>query len=287
VQRLPDVPGAMDRLGPFTYLRLFLPDLLGAYRRILYLDSDIRIAGSMNPLFDLDMKGAAFAAVDDMMTFDPSSIVEGTPHRLSLGMKEEDPYCNAGVMLIDCEQWRRRRMTQVAIDCMVRIGRLAVLNDQDILNVAFCNAWLPLSPRWNWPSSAFECDVEPVMQPVVFHHIHQKAWESDDPKWRERKLFERALRDTPYRDFMAGRAYHDLKRAVEWHVKRGLQNATFFLPSSRKRIKARKRIGPVGFAAYILRNIEARRFADFAQGISKIDLSALSAAARKHASSAC
>jgi lipopolysaccharide biosynthesis glycosyltransferase len=281
VGQFPDAPDAMRTLGPFACLRLLLPELLEGYRRVLYLDSDIRIAGSLDPLFDLDMKGAPFAAVDDLMKFYPPSIISGTPHRLKIGMKEEDSYFNSGVMLIDCAQWRRKRMTTAAIDCMRRLAPVARFHDQDALNVAFCNEWLPLSPRWNWPPTAFESDVEAVMQPVVFHHIFQKAWNSDDPKWRERKLFESALRDTPYHDFMAGRAYPDFKRAVEWHLKRAFQNATFFLPSSRKRIRARKRVGSTGFAAYILKNIESRRFADFDQEISNIDLSALSGVARK------
>jgi hypothetical protein len=281
VGRLPGFPDAMKTLGPFACLRLFLPELFEGYRRILYLDSDIRIAGSLDPLFDLDMKGAPFAAVDDLMKFHPPSILTGIPHRLKIGMKEADPYFNSGVMLFDCEQWRRKRMTSIALDYMSRLAPVALHYDQDVLNVAFCNEWLPLSPRWNFPPSAFESDVEAVMQPVVFHHIFQKAWQSGNPNWRERKLFESALQETPYRDFMAGRTYRDFKHAVEWHVKRGLQNVTFFLPSSRKRIKARKRIGPIGFAAYILRNIEARRFADVDQGLCKVDLSALSAVARK------
>ena len=167
VHRLPNIPEIWHHWTPFAFLRLFLPDIIPGYRRILYLDCDIRIEGSVAPLFGLDMKGAAIAAVDDVMTFFKptirSEIAPVEKGRRALGFGPDEPYFNSGVLLIDCDRWQRDRMTDAATDCIVRLRTHLLLDqdvlnviqlDQDVLNVIFRKAWLPLSPRWNFPSSS-------------------------------------------------------------------------------------------------------------------------------------
>ena len=69
VSRLPNIPELWQPLTPFAFLRLLLTDVIPGYRRILYLDSDIRVDGSVAPLFKLDMKGTTIAAVDDVISY--------------------------------------------------------------------------------------------------------------------------------------------------------------------------------------------------------------------------
>jgi lipopolysaccharide biosynthesis glycosyltransferase len=279
IGRLPNIPELFDRLTPFTYLRLFVADILEGYRRVLYLDCDIRVDGSIAPLLRLDMKGAPFAAVDDGVTFYRPSIEAGLPHLDELGFRPGEPYLNAGVLLIDCDRWRRDRMTRAAIDCMNRLGTIAKFHDQDVLNVAFRASWLPLSPRWNFPDFAFETDVEDIIKPVVYHHIFVKPWQFETANRRETRRFREALRSTPYGDFLKKPTFHQIKRVVEARAKHVIQNATFFLPSSRKRIRikvrARSNIGQE-VVAHIIKNVRSHRFADIDQNISVVDVPALS-----------
>lgn len=285
IGRLPNVPGLLDRLGPFTFLRLFVADMFEDYRRVLYLDCDIRVDGSIAPLLRLDMKGAAIAAVDDVMTYWHPGMVVGTPHPhlAALGFEPEWPYFNAGVMLLDCERWRRDQMTSAALECLSRLGPMAVHCDQDALNVAFRAQWLPLSPRWNFPAVAFETGVETVLKPVLYHHTHYKPWIFGRAIRREAKKFRQAMRSTPYHPFHERPTPHRVKRLIEGRIKELIQNATFFLASSRKRIEERKRMEARtpsvvrSGTAYIVKSVESHRFADVDQKISVIDVAALSA----------
>jgi lipopolysaccharide biosynthesis glycosyltransferase len=289
--RIPIIPGLVHNFTSFGFLRLFLAELLEGYRRILYLDCDVRVDGPLQPLFDIDLKGAAFAAVDDVLTFYPPLLAKQIPHRAALGIANE-PYFNSGVLLVDAERWKRARMGSVAIECLARLGTLVKMPDQDALNVAFCKQWLPLSPRWNFPFHAYESDIEALIKPVVRHHLQQKPWVRHQivPK-RERRHFRAAMQDTPFRDFVESTA-HQHKRWIEWRLKRFLQDATFFLPASQQRIQERddwhsyRAMGGPSLAAFILDNVRSGRFADVDQGISTIDIGKLVALTRSQISAA-
>src|SRR5690348_16363593 len=56
IGRLPNVPERWHPFTQFAYLRLFIPGIIQGYRRLLYLDCDIRIDGALEPLLELDMQ---------------------------------------------------------------------------------------------------------------------------------------------------------------------------------------------------------------------------------------
>jgi lipopolysaccharide biosynthesis glycosyltransferase len=265
------------RMAPFGFLRLFVPEMLEGYRRILYLDCDIRIDGSIAPILEVDLKGAAFAAADDVMTYCVPGLPAGVRHpRINnLDFQPDWSYFNSGVMLIDCEQWRRTGMTGEVIDCMARLGSSKkFIDDQDALNLAFRTRWVALSPRWNFPTLAFATDIEAIIKPVVYHHTYYKPWIFGRAIRRERRKFQKAMRETPYKVFEEKASFHQVKRLVEAHAKKIIQNATFFLPSSRQRLEARspKSIAR-RVAAEIVRSIREHRYID--EDISAMDVSAL------------
>jgi lipopolysaccharide biosynthesis glycosyltransferase len=144
--------------------------------------------------------------------------------------------------------------------------------DQDVLN-AIVKDWLPLSPRWNFPSDAFETEIEKMLAPVLYHNL-SKAWDFGQANRRELALFRKAIGETPFSDFALRPQFKQVQRFVEKRVKQLVQRATFFLPSSRRRLQARNIQGTL--ARHIIRGVKASRFADVEQGLSTIDIPALS-----------
>jgi lipopolysaccharide biosynthesis glycosyltransferase len=281
VSRLPNIPELWRSLTPFTFLRLLLPDVVPGYRRILYLDCDIRIDGPVAPLFKLDMRGCTIAAVDGFGTYYRpihSKRLESDQARMGqLGFDTTDPYFNAGVLLIDCDQWRRDGMTDAAMDCIKQFGLSLTSYDQDVLNIIFRKAWVPLSSRWNFPSQLMETKIESILAPVVYHNL-LKPWVFGLASRREVAHFKAALNATPYQDFLQGPPpYRQVKYIMETRAKELMQYATFFLPSSYQRLKHRspRRIQRV-VAEHLIGNVRSRRFADVDQGMSAINVSALS-----------
>ena len=73
--------------------------------RLLYLDADILIEKRLDALFSLDMRGHAVAAVHDAGIVVKSNRAS---HTRAQPIQRDKDYFNAGVMLIDREQWLKR-----------------------------------------------------------------------------------------------------------------------------------------------------------------------------------
>ena len=94
--------------------------------RLLYLDCDTLITGSLAPLMTMELQGKAAAMAQDSLAY---------PYKATVGFAPEEAYCNAGVLLIDTAAWRAHGCTQKLIDHLRGTRKDYVMADQDILNV--------------------------------------------------------------------------------------------------------------------------------------------------------
>src|SRR5262249_16597258 len=105
-QVLPLIPQSHYTID--TYTRLwpgdFFPDDV---TRVLYLDADIVVVGNIAPLWSTDLEGALLGTID----------IPGAEQGVKLlGMRAEDGYFNAGVLLIDLKQWRETGAMNSVLD---------------------------------------------------------------------------------------------------------------------------------------------------------------------------
>ena len=128
---LTDAPTS-DRYPKAIYYRIFaakyLPHTLD---RVLYLDPDLIVRKSLRTLYGMPMGAAFFAAASHIRAF---------LHRfneLHLGMGEDDPYINSGVMLMNLEALRAKQDTQAVFDYMERHKGRLMLPDQDIITALY------------------------------------------------------------------------------------------------------------------------------------------------------
>lgn len=147
-----DVAGlpAMRNIQRLVWYRTFLPELLPALERILYLDADTLVIDTLEPLWNTELGGRLFAAVPNVIH--PSLRAE----RLrALGLPEAAPYFNSGVMLMDLVAMRRQGFTQRVLDYARQAHARLIWGDQDAINAVFPESWLALHPRWNCMNSLF------------------------------------------------------------------------------------------------------------------------------------
>lgn len=143
-----------DRLLPLNPRAHYTPDIwtrLWVERffdpdtdRVLYLDSDIVVVGSLAPLWNADLHGALLGAVD----------IPGSQRGIeNLGLCSEDGYFNSGVLLIDLAQWRRTRALEAVLDYVSANHECLRDPDQDALNACFYARRKRLEYKWNaiWP----------------------------------------------------------------------------------------------------------------------------------------
>ncbi|WP_137150276.1 glycosyltransferase family 8 protein [Devosia sp. FKR38] len=161
------------RLSNIVYARLMIDRLVGPeVERVLYLDCDMLVRDNIEKLYDIDMEGHPIAAVRDSIG---AFITGGRDLRSNADLFNiADPYFNAGMVLIDVQQWRAAdligRMEQALADgVMARI-----YYDQDFLNLVFARNWLQLPWRWNTIDARH---AHEGLDPAILHYTGKtKPW---------------------------------------------------------------------------------------------------------------
>ncbi|MDO4998082.1 MAG: glycosyltransferase family 8 protein [Neisseria sp.] len=166
-----------------AYYRLLLPELIDEHR-LVYLDCDMLINGSIQSFNDVDLGDKVIAAIDDFaikIQGDYGYLVqENDPIyqqfcRFKGGLFEE--YFNSGVLLIDAKAWREQG---ICFDLLhfVKMRCNFRHHDQDILNFYFYKNWLPLSHFFNLQIEALWTNQILVEKPPVIIHFtgKHKPW---------------------------------------------------------------------------------------------------------------
>jgi lipopolysaccharide biosynthesis glycosyltransferase len=141
------------RISETTYLRLLIPKLLpDAFQRAIYLDADLVVARDLTPLWTLPMEGNAVLAVQDF-SIQRLDHPKGVRRHRDLGLSGNAPYFNAGVLVLDLEQWRRQGIAGQVFDYLHEYRNDINEVDQDGLNAVLAERWKPLDLRWNQQSN--------------------------------------------------------------------------------------------------------------------------------------
>lgn len=162
-----------------SYLRILAADLLGAeIDRILYLDCDLVVLGTLSALWETDIGAHSLAAAPDLY---------GGFRRQALGMPANSPYVNAGVLLLNLARWRRERIAERLIRFIEDRGELT-FHDQDAINAVLHDSILLLERRWNVQAQMYRAKRRAVgadhavireacRSPAILHYAGpEKPW---------------------------------------------------------------------------------------------------------------
>ena len=114
------------------YYRLFASDLLPAsLGRILYLDVDIVVIQSLKELYTMDFEDNLYIAC--------SHVSENMTHLNAkrLGLNEDVPYINTGVLLMNLIALRKQLNKQDILNYVNTYKKKLVLFDQDVLTALY------------------------------------------------------------------------------------------------------------------------------------------------------
>ena len=216
-------------MSAFSYARLLAADhWLRDYDRLLYIDSDTRIAGALTPLLELDLGHAMAAMAEDCGRYlgAAGGRENWDEYRAATGLPLDAPYYNAGVMLLDAARWREEGLGRQA-EAMVRArGPALRFMDQDVLNVLLAGRIAELSPRWNFMTHYMGLGLEAAVQPRILHYANVlKPWR--DPEWAalydkaDARAFARLFADSPWPDFV----HKGLGATLPWRKRAALRAA--------------------------------------------------------------
>lgn len=142
-----------DHLTIATYYRLLMADILPKkIDKILYLDCDIIINGSILEFWNTLLDGYALAAVEELGCSFPDVYKR-------LNYDEKYGYFNAGVILVNLAYWRACDMTKRFFDYMLSNSDKLISHDQDVLNALLHDKCIHVSCQWNVEEAFYHYSV--------------------------------------------------------------------------------------------------------------------------------
>ncbi len=113
-----------------AYYRL-LPPAHNQEEKLLYLDSDLLIRGSLREVWETNIEEYYLAAVQS----------PGIKWHQDLGVSRESGYFNSGVMLINLKKWRETDFSRKVIDYIAAHPNAIWFADQCGLNALSVGKW--------------------------------------------------------------------------------------------------------------------------------------------------
>ena len=210
-----------------SYARLFVGEMLPEdVDRLLYFDCDILVNGDISSLWNTNLGDNIIGAVQDQVFGEI---------KVAVGLNVNDPYFNAGILLINIEKWRKENLTNLSKDFIESHNGCVIHHDQGVLNGLLKNRWKRLPLKYNVMTihylfsqsrarcffhehSSFYNDEEIAdarHNPVILHFtpsFTSHPWEKNC-KHPLRDLYKTVLNNTPW----AGTPLE--KEKSRWYVK--------------------------------------------------------------------
>jgi len=155
-----------------AWFRIKLPDMCKDLDKILYLDCDTLVRGSLEELFAMDLEGKYLAGVKDVWG------VNKYVKRLNM---QSDVYVNSGMLLFNCDYCRREKFFDKVVDFAINNEKIIEFCDQDSINKVVDEKKLILNPKYNfmdtwWRGGYYEFEgreeqeyLEAKENPVIVH----------------------------------------------------------------------------------------------------------------------
>lgn len=185
------------------YFRLWIPELLDVYKKVIYLDSDIVVNKCLADLYQTDLTQYELAGVRDFNNEGHRRYVQE-----SLGVSA-DGYINSGVLVFNTARCRASDFRRKCLDTLVKIKQLSC-PDQDVMNIVCANKIKLLDSGWNYlwnygfvhyrqpPDGAawFDDDLQNAQDKKFIVHFSSAIKPWNYPLYEDAELFWKYARQT-------------------------------------------------------------------------------------------
>lgn len=244
VERYTFFVGNKENFTKESYYRLLIPELMGEYTKVLYLDGDMVALTDVAELYQTDLEGYLLASSRDLCGmiayYNPLTDLRKYRNK-SLGLKEPDNYFIAGMLLINVPEFRKQYTTKYLLEFAT--SRDWRQHDQDVLNV-LCEgktkmvsaSWDVMVPEFNeYLPKRLRTELEESIENAKIVHFggDRKPWLCMDAPFSE--YFWRYAAQTPYiqeiirRRIESGRGMYSVRSAMEQEFWEGKAGARYIL----------------------------------------------------------
>ena len=196
-----------DYYSKTTYYRLFIAEMFPEYDKAIYIDSDTVVQGDVSRMYHTDIGDSYVGACHEQAMVQVDEY--GTYVEKVIGISRHN-FFNAGVLLINCHQFRIRFILDKFIQYL-HTYNFVVTQDEDYLNLICKDHVFWLDQRWN--TEIFGEIPYPISEAFVLHYIMtSKPWHYED--CRHGDIFWKYAEQTSVYDEILDvlRAYTDEER---------------------------------------------------------------------------
>ena len=108
-----------------TFGRLFEASSLPNLDKVIHVDCDTVVNGSLKSIWDMDMSHAVVAGAPDCLS---------DAYKLNIGLRPSDTYVNAGLLVLNLERIRKLNLEQKFLRYIGNKSKLLTYVDQEVLN---------------------------------------------------------------------------------------------------------------------------------------------------------
>ena len=153
-----------------TLYRMFIPEVLEALSKVIYLDCDVVVNLDLQELWAIDMEGKSIAGAFDEI-HEHTNLTPARKLQLRFSGIKPDEYINAGVTVMDLQRIRERgQFSQIASEWLIHHQHLPLFPDQDALNAIFAGDIKFIDAKFN------VYDLEQDLSGCIVHMWRGKPW---------------------------------------------------------------------------------------------------------------
>ena len=170
-EKFGNIPVRTEQFPIESFFRFLLPEVLSNIDRVIYLDVDILVKGSLLDLYEYNLENHLLGAVIEA---DIYSYYKWYLDSLEFA---EDSYFSSGVLLLDLEKMRLENVTKKLLDLAFSNALNYKFPDQDILNIYFKNNFKKLPITYNYTDKR-KLDNQLKDDEVIIEHFNGdiKPW---------------------------------------------------------------------------------------------------------------
>ena len=225
------------RLSSAIYYRLFIPELMNKYDKVIYLDGDTIILEDLKILFSFDIKDMYAGAVIDYNIIKDMSRSFKNHVQTTLEMNDVSHYFNSGVLILNINLIRKNFTTEYFIHQAEIKGEKH--HDQDVLNSLFYGKVSFLPPRYNsmWMNEGLYSPLpdgkDAVVNPAIIHFTGGvKPWLKDGAERPAARYFWKYAELCPYYNHIIKIHQESWQHAVAQYKKQVLKYLWYRLLAS-------------------------------------------------------
>lgn len=187
-----------DHISLASYARLLIPELISTdCERLIYLDCDLVCTRSIADLWMISLDDCPLLAARETVTgVKTASDKAGIRAWRELRLANDMPLFNAGVMVLDVVQWRKRQLARLAFAYLRSARDYVRWHDQEAINVVLRGNWKMLPDQWN--VSTFQtgskkdkyATQESVLPAIIHYNSEVKPWQSNYSLPYAKEFFE-------------------------------------------------------------------------------------------------